>query len=221
MRIFLFGLILVIGSLFVSCTSPRIEWALRDNPVGIPFSPKNVYSIDTLPDGIDRVLFMPLKSEHLGLQEFARVKDIFLSELRRAERFLVVEADSKRHFSISPNDASLDLNHLAALRDEYDVQAILELQLTHFRAYKPQLIGVNARLYTLDSIKPEVLWALDSLFDAGQNSVALGARMHAKKYNQQVFPLASSYSSLNVPRRFCRLCSLYDFSDITGNLTNN
>ena len=72
-------------------------------------------------------------------------------------------------------DASLDLKTLAALKDEYDVQAILELQLTHYRAYKPQLLGVNARLFTLDSVKPEVLWALDSLFDAGQDSVALGS----------------------------------------------
>ena len=51
MRLFLFGLMVVTCAFFVSCTSPRIEWALRDNPVGIPFSPKNVFSVDTLPSG--------------------------------------------------------------------------------------------------------------------------------------------------------------------------
>jgi hypothetical protein len=202
MRLFLCGLILVTCAFFVSCTSPRLEWALRDNPVGIPFSPKNVFSVDTLPQGIQRVLFMPVNCEHVSVQEFARLKEVFLSELRRSERFSVVTADSMRQLTKSSKDALLDLKTLLALKDEYDVQAILELQLTHYRPYKPQLIGVNARLFTVDSVKPEVLWALDSLFDAGQDSVALGARMHAQKYKQQVFPLASSYTNLNVPRRF-------------------
>lgn len=187
---------------FVSCTSPRVEWALRDNPVGIPFSPKNVFSVNTLPEGIQRVLFIPVNSEHVNLQQFARLKEVFLSELRRSERFSVVEADPKLQLSKSHKVPSLDLKKLAALADEYDAQAILELKLTHYRAYKPQLLGVNARLFTLNPVKPEILWALDSLFDAGQDSVALGARMHAKKYNAQVFPLASSYTSLNLPRRF-------------------
>lgn len=202
MRLFLCGLTSLTCAIFVSCTSPRIEWALRDNPVGIPFSPKNVFSVDTLPSGIQRVLFIPVNSEHVNMQEFARLQEVFLSELRRSERFSVVEADPKIQLPMSHKAPSLDLNKVAALADEYDVQAILELKLTHYRAYKPQLLGVNARLFTLDLVKPEILWALDTLFDAGQDSVALGARMHAQKYNEQVFPLASSYTSLNLPTRF-------------------
>ena len=113
------------------------------------FCPKNVFSVDTLPSGIQRVLFIPMNSEHVNLQEFAHLKEVFLSELRRSERFSVVEGDPKLQLSKSHKDPSLDLNKLAALADEYDVQAILELKLTHYRAYKPQLLGVNARLFTL------------------------------------------------------------------------
>jgi TolB-like protein len=175
---------------------------MRDNPVGIPFSPQNVFRVDSLPKGLQRVLFMPVNGERVQAKELARLTEVFLSELRRSERFSVVAADSSQQRTSLNRGASLDLNQLSALADAYDVQGVLQLEVTHLRAYKPLLIGVKARLITLDSKKPQVLWALDSLFDAGQDSVALGARMHAQDYNQQVFPLSSSYTSLNVPSRF-------------------
>lgn len=202
MRFFLYILMAVLSTCFVGCTSPRLEWAMRDKPVGTPFSPQNLYRADELPPQIQRVLFVPVKSEHVGWKESARINEIFIAELRRSERFSVVESDSKLALSKSNKRSSLDLKALAAMAEQYDVQAILELKLTHFRAYKPLAIGVDARLFTLDPEKPEIVWALDSLFDAGQDSVALGARMHAQGYHQQVFPLASTYSSLSVPSRF-------------------
>lgn len=202
MRFFLPFLIAVLSASLASCTSPRLEWAMRDKPVGTPFSPENLYRADELPFKIQRVLFVPVKSEHVGSKEFTRLNEIFIAELRRSERFSVVVVDSKPALSKTNKRSSWDRNFLAALADEYDVQAILELQLTHFRPYQPLAIGVDARLFTLDPEKPEIVWALDSLFDAGQDSVALGARMHAQGYNHQVFPLASTYSSLNVPSRF-------------------
>lgn len=202
MKFLLYIMLLTSCTFFVCCTSPRIEWAMRDNPVGIPFSPKNVYSADALPKGLHRVLFMPVKSERVSSKELARLTDVFLSELRRSERFSVVEAAPTQQLIQANKDASLDLNQLSVLADQYDVQGILQLEVTHLRAYKPLHLGVKARLFTLDPENLQVLWALDSLFDAGQDSVALGARMHAQSYNQQVFPLSSSYTNLNVPSRF-------------------
>ena len=202
MKFLLYIILLTSCVFFVCCTSPRLEWAMRDNPVGIPFSPQNVFRVDSLPKGLQRVLFMPVNSERVQAKELARLTEVFLSGLRRSERFSVVEADSSQQRTPLNRGGSLDMNQLSALADEYDVQGVLQLEVTHLRAYKPLLIGVKARLFTLDSEKPQVLWALDSLFDAGQDSVALGARMYAQDYNQQVFPLSSSYTSLNVPSRF-------------------
>ena len=40
---------------------------------------------------------MPVSSEQVSLQDFARLNEVFLSELRRSARFSVVEADPKSH----------------------------------------------------------------------------------------------------------------------------
>ena len=214
MRFFLCVLMLGLCVFLVCCTNPRLEWAMRDNPIGIPYAPDNVYGVAELPSSLQRVLFVPLKGEHIPKQEFVRLQEIFISELRRSERFSVVVADPNMQLTEPVKDGSLDVNKVSLLAGEYDVQAILELELTHYRAYKPMRLGVNARLFTLDPEKPEVMWAIDSLFDAGHDSVALGARLHAKKYNQQVFPLSSSYSSLNVPSRFAAYVAFTTFSTL-------
>ena len=186
------------------CTSPRLERQIKDLPVGRSFVPENVHAVKRLPKEFVRVLCLPVVGR---IEVDDSVSEALVSALRRAARFEVILVDRAVLARVVPNWSELyvDGKVPAALiqwaRETYGVDAIVQLQVSQYRPYKPICFGLRGRLFTANETA-DVLWSIDEVFDAGQESVAIGARVHSERFVEQAFPLQSSYSSLFSPRRF-------------------
>lgn len=188
------------------CTSPRLEHAIRDKPIGPGYTPQNVFSVGELPADFRRVLLLP-PTDPAGDPLSEELTRALLASLRQASRFEIIPS-GEAYGAIS------DLTGEAPLISKKPVSAavleeagrlgadgILELHLTHYRPYKPLQIGLRGRLVSLAD-EGQVLWEIDELFDAGHKRVAIGARRYAETHIEQPFPLQSSYSVLMSPLRF-------------------
>ena len=90
---------------------------------------------------------------------------------------------------------------MLSMANRYAVDGILQMELTHYRPYKPLQLGVRSRLVHLNE-SGDVLWSVDEMFDSGDKTVAIAARKYAEEYVDQPFPLQSSYSVLMSPSRY-------------------
>lgn len=203
-------LCLLLCLLLGACTSPRIERNLRDKPIGQSFTPKNIYAVELLPPGFNRVLVLP-PTNPKGGDLSPELQDAMLVALRQVARFEVVFPGSGSGTVDASASLPRRLTELplpAAIVQEAErrgVDGILQFRFTHYRPYKPMQIGLRARLVALRGEgQPEggVLWEIDELFDAGHKAVAIGARRYAEARLEQAFPLQSSYSVLMSPVRF-------------------
>ena len=198
------SLILFLG--LSGCTSPRVEHAIRDRPFGPGYEPENVFSVDKLPAGFQRVLVLPPTDPEGDLLS-DDLTNALLASLRKANRFEVIPSgQAYRAISDLSGEAPLVTRQAvspAVLKEAQRLGAagILELQMTHYRPYKPLQVGLRSRLVSLAD-GGQVLWEIDELFDAGQKDVAIGARRYAETFIEQPFPLQSSYSVLMSPLRF-------------------
>lgn len=150
----------------------------------------------------------------------AELTDAFLSSLSLTNRFQIIPAvEARAAVSGLSEDSPLLSNQpvsaeILEAADRLGADGILELHVTQYRPYKPFQIGVQSRLVALESGEGVVLWEIDEFFDAGQRSVATGARMYAEEYIDQRFPLQSSYSVLMSPTRFARYVGLEIFQTL-------
>jgi hypothetical protein len=200
------------------CTSPRLEHSMRDRPIGTAYKPSNVYAVIELPTEFDRVLLLP-PSDPTGGELSSELVDALIAALRRTARFEVIPS-GQAFAAIS--DPGIQLPLLAGqaippaiLAEAQRLQAkgIMQLQFTHYRPYKPLQIGLRGRLLELKG-QGRVLWEIDELFDAGQKSVAIGARRYADAHIEQPFPLQSSYSVLMSPVRFAGYVGTVSFGTL-------
>mgnify|MGYP002633390587 CR=1 FL=1 len=190
---------------FSGCTSPRLEREVKDRPIGRAFVPGNVYTVGDMPIDIKKVLYLPL-THRAGVELGDGVSDALITALRRSGRFELVVLDHEALARMLPNATGFSVGStvpsslLQAAGEEYGVDAIMQVEVTQYRPYKPISLGFRGRLFTAEEAK--VLWSIDEVFDAGQESVAIGARLYSERFVEQAFPLQSSYSSLFSPRRF-------------------
>jgi hypothetical protein len=189
----------------VGCTSPRLEREYKDKPIGQSFEPRNFYRVDLMPRDVSRVLYLPpVVSE--GSEFDPELSQVLLTALRRSGRFAVVDISSVELARILPHgfdftvDQSVPEFLLTQASLSYGADAIMQVEISQYRPYKPISIGLRARLFRVRD--GSVLWTIDETFDAGQESIAIGARRYSERYVEQAFPLQSSYSSLFSPRRF-------------------
>lgn len=180
---------------------------MKDTPLGQAFEPENVFTVGALPAGFDRVLLLP-PTDPSGALLSSELTDAFLSSLNATSRFQVISAADWQPTVSSLKDNSPLLSNqplsgeTRAVAARMGADGILELHLSHFRGYKPLRIGVKSRLIDLQAEQGKVLWEIDEVFDAGQRSVATGARRYAEQYIEQRYPLQTSYSVLMSPIRF-------------------
>lgn len=176
---------------------------MRDRPIGPAYHPDNVFAVKHLPLEFERVLVLPILNEDGGMVR-PEIQDAFIAALRSTGRFEIILspelAQSEDSASFIAKGLPLPLRVLEVAK-LYDADGIMQVDLTHFRPYKPLQIGVRSRLLSLNE-RGDILWSIDELFDAGRKDVAIGARKYAEANIEQPFPLQSSYSVLMSPVRF-------------------
>src|SRR5580700_1411909 len=170
------GLALAAGG----CASkPEVTDPARRGPV---FIPRNYAGDPRLPQSVQRVLLLPVHGGDAADPDSAESLDsIFAIALERQMRFEVVTMsrdECLRYFG-APDLGSTDaLPHdlLRVLGDKYAADAVVFVDITAYRAYRPLTLGVRAKLAAVSS--HHLIWAFDQVFSASDPTVANGARRY-------------------------------------------
>jgi hypothetical protein len=161
--------------------------AFADN-TGMPSANVSVSS-KVLPEGIKRVLVLPLACEKMdanygNLSEGCRtLEPVLQSELTKSGRFEVVVAAPETLRSctgqLSWNGSEiLPADFFNSLRNVYGCDAVLFCDLSTFRPNAPLAIGWRLKL--ADAGTGKILWAADEIFDANNLDVARDAEQFEK-----------------------------------------
>lgn len=156
---------------------------------GPTWEPKNVYiNKAILPVAMRRVAVLPMAlatSDPMLEAGRDNLNDVVFAELRATRRFefLRVEPDSLRRWTgreFWKASDELPTDWMEILREQTGCDAVLLLELTHYRPYAPVAVGFHLTLVTArDRL---VWWAVDELLDAGEPSVARSARKFYRKH---------------------------------------
>jgi len=179
--------------------------------VGPSYHPENVHrTSEQLPREIRRVAVLPMTSDdgQPGLDEGREIlQPILVDELGKLKRFELVQVtpDQLRHFTgrrMWAAEEKLPYNFFGLINEELGCDAVLFCRLTRFSAYPPLAVGWNMKLIVCR--QPQIQWAADEIFDAGESTVVNAARRYQAASEQLPRALADSRSILQSPGRFGR-----------------
>lgn len=200
-QIFSFCMFFVLGG----CTGTQ-RYNLKENCY-TPFKSCNSYDAGDLPEDITRVAVLPIFSDKLEGELLENIDETFKGELLKQNRFEVITISRQQLYSdfqkMQFSSAEvLPSDFLGKLETISDSNAILFIDLTHYKPYKPVALGVRCKL--VDVRSGEVLWAFDTLFDSGNPPVAVAARRFQLGHQKTQYPLDLSTSILKSPNRFAQ-----------------
>jgi hypothetical protein len=170
------------------------------------YVPRNVTGIPTLPKEIRRVVILPVYWSKDPKSDFVCDLDAILQlSLQRTNSFEVVPIDRETLFklfheyqfssvSILPDDL------LPTIAKNYAADAVMFLDLTQNRPYRPIAIGLRAKL--VDAKSARIIWAIDSLFDSADPAVANAALDFSTRSTYKAERKDSTGSILLSPRAF-------------------
>ena len=191
--------------LLAGCSSPpSVHRSLT-----APYHPANVTRLqEALPDSIRRVAVLPIPRSRTDANQVAGVEALeadFLAELNKLKRFEVIPISPEKSRALTGSMAwnaeeRFPADFLERLKQATGCDAVILVSLTTFRAYPPLQVGWKARL--VDCEKHLTWWAVDEVFDAGDDSVAAAALSFAHKELNLPESAADSAAVLGSPRRF-------------------
>jgi hypothetical protein len=169
------------------CQGCAISEKLHDTTVA-RYHPSNVYCSEFFQSQTKRVAVLPLTTLVDGASmDFGRdlLQPVLLHELSRARQFEFVAVSSDELRLLSGRDAwsgeeTFPADLFEKLRSKLGVDGVLFAQLTQFRAYEPLVVGWKIKLF--DAIEPQILWAVDEVFDARVRTVAIAAQRYAQQH---------------------------------------
>jgi len=171
-----------------------------------PFEPTNYYVAGNLPEDVQRVLMLPIYHTFEG--DFLNEMDkVFYSELTKSMLFEVVTIDREelqRIFGKSQYESAgiLPTKFFEELAQRYAVQAILFTDIPSYKGFKPISVGVRSKMVNVYT--GDILWAFDTVFDAGNLQVAVDAKRFNSKNSTNTFPLDTYDIVLQSPSRFSK-----------------
>ncbi|MGH7945539.1 MAG: hypothetical protein ACREF9_11075, partial [Opitutaceae bacterium] len=134
------------------CMTSPYHHPARSGPF---FTPVNHVGEASL-GGIRRVVLLPVWGGSLASSETAAELDaVFVTALQRENRFEVVtlsrqETLRRFHAEALSAAAALPPDLLPMLQREYGAEAVMFVDLTAYRAYRPLAIGIRTKLATID-----------------------------------------------------------------------
>lgn len=208
---------MVAGSaLFTGCVTPPVDDSARIGPF---FKPTNFRGDAQLPVTVRRVVLLPLAGGGVAPAESAAALDpVFRTELQRQNRFEVVtlnRADCLRLFQAEEFSSVgvLPADLMNRLRREFDADAVLMIDVTVFKAYRPLALGVRAKLATLGE-EIRLIWSFDNVYSASDGAVANSARAHFLESDRGGVPADMTPSVLQSPSRFASYVSADVFATL-------
>jgi hypothetical protein len=174
--------------------------------IGPFFTPVNYVGEPTLPSALRRVVLLPVCGGDVAPYETAAtLAPAFAAALQRENRFEVVALsrdECRRRFGVEElsSTAALPRDLLAALKREFAADAVLFIDLTVFRGYRPLALGLRAKLAAIHDSR--LIWTFDTVFSADVPAVANSARHHFLSSDARGVPGDLSPAVLQSPSRF-------------------
>ena len=190
-------------ALAAGCSTPAFSDSSR---TGSYFAPVNHAGDPVLPAGLRRVVLLPLAGGSVApAASLAALDPVVAAALQRQNRFEVVVVSRevcRRLFTVEELSSVelLPANFMAVLRREYAADAVILVDVTVFRAYRPLAIGFRAKLATVQDVR--LVWTFDNLFSAADAAVANSARRNYLKGAPRDIPADQSPMVLQSPSRF-------------------
>jgi len=182
------------------------------------FSPANYTREPQLPARLRRVLLLPVcGGTVLPVETATALEEVFATELQRGQRFEVVRLsrdDCRRKFGAPEFSSAGALPHdfLDTLGREYAADAILFVDLTTFRAYRPLAIGVRAKLATVAETR--LLWSFDEVFSGDDATVNASLRRFYTGSEASGTPLNPALGALQSPTKFAAYVAAATFDTL-------
>ncbi|MBC7368208.1 MAG: hypothetical protein H7343_15580 [Undibacterium sp.] len=201
--------------LATGCQTPPYDDPARAGPF---FTPVNHAGDLSLPPAVRRVVLLPVYGGPLADGETAASLDtVFATELQRQNRFEVVvldRAECRRRFGADEfsSSAALPRDFLPKLRREFAADAVLWVDLTAYRAYRPLALGVRAKLATLKETR--LVWTFDTVFSSDDPAVANAARHHFMDQTHATVPADLTPAVLQSPTRFATYVAAATFATL-------
>jgi hypothetical protein len=184
-----------------------LSWASL--PCVAEHCPSNVYRASPrLPHDVRRIAVLPVTVAEPDLTvEIGRddLEPVVSAELRKANVFEVIVVSREQLRGLTGRTEwtakdKLPLEFFERLRAATGCDAVMFCQLVHYRPYTPIAVGWDIKL--VDSRKPQILWAIDEVFSAGDGATARAARHYCAEHIQTSGSGTDSWSILQSPRRF-------------------
>ena len=195
---------LLLAGLLAGCESiPLPDDAVHRGPF---YQPRNFAGDPQLPADVRRVVLLPLSAAPVAPSETADSLDaVILQALQNQQRFEVVRLsreDCRRWFGQEAFSSASALPHgmLGQLASRFGADAVLFTDLTVYQPYRPQSIGLRAKLATVRDVR--LLWTFDEVISASNPAVANSARRQFLKTDRGTQPLDLSPTALQSPGRF-------------------
>lgn len=191
-------------ALVAGCMVPPIDDPARTGPY---YNPVNHAGDAQLPATLRRIVLLPSAGGSIAPPESVIALDaVFLTELQKQNRFEIVtltRAECQRRFHVEEflSTAALPADFMGVLRREFAADAVIFIDVTVFKPYRPLAIGVRAKLATLgDDVR--LLWTFDNIFSAADPTVANAARHHFVDSDRRGVPADLTQGVLQSPSRF-------------------
>ena len=174
-----------------------------------PYQPTNVSRPQgPLPESIRRVALLPIPRNRADANQTDgadSLEPLFLAELNKRKAFDVIPVSPEQLRPLIGGNTwaaedRLPADFLDRLRQATGCDAVIFLSLTTYRAYPPLQAGWKARL--VDCQQHLTWWAVDEVFDAGNDPVAAAAIAFAKSELNPPDSALEGTSVLRSPRRF-------------------
>jgi hypothetical protein len=197
------------------CQNPAYNDPARTGPF---FNPVNHAGDAALPPTLRRVVLLPVCGGAVANGETAAALDaVFATELQRRNRFEVVvlsRAECRRRFGADEfsSSSALPRDFLPALRREFAADAVMWIDVTAYRPYRPLALGIRGKLATAK--EPRLVWTFDTVFSADDPAVANAARRHFVDQTHTAVPADLSPAVLQSPGRFATYVAAATFATL-------
>jgi len=213
-RGFLFSLFLLFAA---GCSAPA-EGFLHKPGEKKYFTPTNFSGDTRLPVSLHRVILLPVYGGAIIPRETAdSLEEVFVGELQKQMRFEIVRysrADCLRQFGAPEFSSVGALPHdfLTQLGQEYAAEAVLFVDITAYRGYRPLALGVRAKLATVEQTR--LIWSFDEIISADEPLVGASIRHFYGAADPSGIPLDASHAGLQSPGKFAAYVAAATFNTL-------
>lgn len=209
-----FGLVAGLA-LLAGCMTPPYDDPARQGPF---FYPSNHVGEAALPGNIRRIVLLPISGGEIAPASSTTSFDpVMVTALQQQNRFEVVAISRdacRRMFGVDEisSVSALPPNFMAEIAHEYAADAVMFIDVTVFRPYRPLAIGLRAKLATIRDVR--LVWTFDNVFSASDPTVANSARHYLLQTSRRDVPTDMSPAVLQSPSNFAAYAADAMFSTL-------